>query len=101
VVIETSATEGQGLDGLRAALRRALGDDGEALEVRVNLRHRGALLEAARALEAACLVLSGGEPPELASSEARDALHQLGLITGETVDAELLDAIFARFCIGK
>jgi len=25
----------------------------------------------------------------------------MGRVTGETVDAEVLDAIFARFCIGK
>jgi tRNA modification GTPase len=101
VAVETSATESTGLDGLRAALRRALGDEGEAPELRVNLRHRAALLDAARTLEAACLLLAGDEPPELASGEARSALHHLGLITGETVDAELLDAIFARFCLGK
>jgi tRNA U34 5-carboxymethylaminomethyl modifying GTPase MnmE/TrmE len=33
--------------------------------------------------------------------DARRALDAMGRVTGETVDAEVLDAIFARFCIGK
>jgi tRNA modification GTPase len=100
-VIETVATGGEGVPSLRAALKTALGESGDEGGLRVSARHREALLDGAAALARASEVLSRGEPPELAAVEAREALHHLGRITGETVDAEVLDAIFARFCIGK
>ncbi|HQL96283.1 MAG TPA: hypothetical protein PL005_16535, partial [Candidatus Hydrogenedentes bacterium] len=33
--------------------------------------------------------------------DLRAALHALGEITGETTPEDLLDRIFASFCIGK
>lgn len=39
--------------------------------------------------------------PELSALELREALQALGEITGETTPEELLDRIFASFCIGK
>ena len=38
---------------------------------------------------------------ELLASDIRDALHHLGLITGEVSTDDLLQSIFSRFCIGK
>jgi tRNA modification GTPase len=32
---------------------------------------------------------------------AKDALHHLGLITGQITTEDLLENIFGRFCIGK
>ena len=101
-VVETAAPTQLGVDALKQALVSALGeadDDGSVL--RVSGRHRDALLDGAAALERAASALERGEPSELAAVEARDALHHLGRVTGETVDADVLDAIFARFCIGK
>lgn len=31
----------------------------------------------------------------------RDALHTVGEIIGKTVEPDILDNIFSRFCIGK
>ena len=62
---------------------------------------REALVDGASALERAAALLRSGEPAELAAVEARRRCITSGGVTGETVDAEVLDAIFARFCIGK
>jgi tRNA modification GTPase len=99
--VETSATTGAGLDALRDAIARALGEDGEERAVPVGARHREALVQAAVGLDAAARLLGRGEPAEVAAVEARRALDGLGRVTGETVDLEVLDAIFSRFCIGK
>ncbi len=100
-VVETAAPAGDGIEALRAALTTALGGEEPEGELHVSARHQEALLAGAIALERAAAALTGGEPPELAAVDARAALHELGRVTGETVDNEVLDAIFARFCIGK
>jgi tRNA modification GTPase len=100
--VEISARTGQGLDELKQAIVKLLGSaDEEAGALVVSLRQKEALDSAAQALARAAEILRKGEPPELAAVEGRTALHDLGRVTGETVDVEVLDAIFARFCIGK
>jgi len=101
-VVETTATHGEGVHSLKRAMRDALSveEDGEGV-LRVSRRHQEALLAGAAAVERAVQILQRGEPSEVAAVELRDALHHLGRVTGETVDADVLDAIFSRFCIGK
>ena len=60
-------------------------------------RHRAALETAKLALSAA---LETGEP-ELAAEHLRVALNAIGRITGRVDLDELLDVVFADFCIGK
>ena len=60
---------------------------------------RDSLRRAAEALER--ILARFGESPELLSIDLRDALNALGEITGETTPEDLLDRIFASFCIGK
>ena len=97
--VRVSATRSDGMDTLRAALAHALklGDD-SALPV-ASARQAAALSEAAAGVVRATELLP--RAGEIAVVELRRALHQLGLVTGETVDEEVLDAIFSRFCIGK
>ena len=42
-------------------------------------------------------------PPqtEVIAEEIRQALQRIGELTGAVSSAEILDGIFARFCIGK
>jgi tRNA modification GTPase len=40
-------------------------------------------------------------PGELVAGDVRAALEALGEVTGEAVAPDLLERIFARFCIGK
>ena len=93
---------GEGLDALRSAIASHLGlveADGELLVLE---RHRESLSSAAAFLrEAAALARSDGGAPELVAARVREALSALGAITGETATEELLDRIFATFCVGK
>ncbi len=66
-----------------------------------HLRHKIALEKAAEGLVRARDGLHDGLPPELAALEVREALDALGEITGRTTPEEVLDRIFANFCIGK
>jgi tRNA modification GTPase len=101
-VIETAAPTGAGVPELGRAVAAALDQgEGEPTVAVVSRRQREALLDGALALDKAAAALAAGEPSELAAVDARAALHHLGRVTGETVDADVLDAIFSRFCIGK
>ena len=99
----TSATTGQGVEQLRQAASsrlQALFPAGEPVLVTGQRQHQ-ALLSAREALDRAREAMARGLPPELIVEDARQALADLGRITGEQADEEILDAIFSAFCLGK
>ncbi len=52
--------------------------------------------------DAARILADGDESCEaMAATDIRDAIERLGKITGRHYHAELLDAVFSRFCVGK
>ena len=101
--IALSAKSGEGVDLLQKALREAVDTTGAYNgEVIVsNRRHHEALREAGRELEAAIVALKGGVPTDLLSEDIRQAIHLLGIITGEITTDDVLKNIFSKFCIGK
>lgn len=97
--LRVSGQTGEGLEALRGLLVERLG--GLAPAVRVSSeRHLDALRRAAEALERADAA-ARHSTLEVVSGEVGLALAALADITGEDVSTELLDAVFARFCIGK
>lgn len=97
--LPVSGETGLGVDALQAALVARLGGVWGAVRV-TSERHLDALRRAADALERAH-VAATMSTLEVVSGEVGLALAALADITGEDVSSELLDAIFARFCIGK
>jgi tRNA modification GTPase len=96
--MHVSAETGEGMDRLVAQLveraRALLPMEGE---VAINARHRQAVLEAAdglqQAVELGDLVL--------AAEALRTSRAALDRITGRAGVEDMLDALFARFCVGK
>jgi len=66
-----------------------------------NLRHLQSLKESKGALERVLDGLANETPSDLVAMDIREALYQLGLITGEVTTDDLLENIFRNFCIGK
>ena len=106
--IALSAEQGQREAGELDALVRLLIDtvaaglsDADASHVVTNQRHRQHLREALRAVRAARHALDTGLSGDLFTLDLRAALHELGAITGEITNEDVLDQIFSRFCIGK
>ncbi len=64
-------------------------------------RHKQALQEAGGSLGESLETLRRGLPLDLIAVDLYAALEHLGEITGETVRENVLDRIFAQFCIGK
>ncbi len=98
-----SAREGTGLAALarETAALLAAEEDRRRAGVRVGERCREALGRAARAVERARAGRRGGLPADLVAEELRAALGALGELVGELTPEELLDHVFARFCLGK
>jgi tRNA modification GTPase len=107
-----SAKTGQGIETLRAQIvAQALGGGLKVQgEIITQARHHQHLRQCLAYLRQARELLGpyekyetyGKEPPwELVALELGAAIHQLGEITGEEVGEDILDRIFAEFCLGK
>lgn len=75
--------------------------EADASHVVTNQRHRQHLRTALDAVRSAQRALAGGLSGDLLTIDLREALHELGAITGEITNEDVLDQIFSRFCIGK
>lgn len=100
-----SARSGGGLEALVSGVHRALrglgGEEGKGGDIAPNLRQSKLLREARQELEALALDLDKGHPPEILGVRLETAAALLGDVTGLSGTEELLDSIFAGFCIGK
>lgn len=100
--VRIAATTGENLDELAAAFAQIVyaAADWREPEIAVNSRHAEQLGIAAAALpEAAALIAA--HDWEIAAIPLRTAIEAIGRITGETVEPDVLERIFGRFCIGK
>lgn len=67
----------------------------------VNSRHKSLIDRAVNSIGSAMETLSCMMPVDLIEIDIRDAWHSLGEITGETADEDIVNEIFANFCLGK
>ena len=99
-----SAVSGENINPLKKLMKeRALEHrdlDGGSLLV-TSTRHRDALQKAREHVKQALEALDMGLTGDLLAIDLRAALHDLGTVTGEITNEDLLDSIFSRFCIGK
>jgi len=93
----------QTVAAVREALRRqAVADRPDLARPHVGTaRQADAVLAAREALAHALETLDGGAPIDLAASDLSGARAALGALTGRDASESLLDAVFARFCVGK
>ncbi len=66
-----------------------------------NIRHYESLTHTRKALDEVMLGIENRISGDLLAMDIRQALFQLGLITGEITTDDLLENIFSKFCIGK
>lgn len=101
--LSVSVLDAGDVERVCTAIRNALGIDAPDLE-RPHLataRQADCVLAAMRALARAAQTLDDGQPIDLLAPDLVEASAALGELTGDAVTEEVLDAVFARFCIGK
>ncbi len=102
-VLVAQAVHGEGVEEIKQAIFQALikrdieGEDA----VLTRERYVAAVRESAENLRAAQKGIQEESEPEIIALELSSAWVALGRITGATETDEVLDAIFAEFCIGK
>lgn len=99
-----SALEKEGIAELRDLLHTCISGGGDTKTedaVLTNLRQKAAAAKALSAVERARKSMEEGLGEEYLSVDLSDALNALGDIVGETTPDEMLNRVFADFCIGK
>ena len=103
-VILFSAKEGTGLDILEDDIRKKFYEGKVNLNDQIyitNARHKEALDSAYKSLNNVMDSINKGMPEDFYSIDLMDAYEKLGLIIGESVEDDLANEIFSKFCMGK
>ena len=99
-----SAKTGDGMDELEEEIKNMfyLGQINMNDEVYItNARHKEALDQARVSLANVVKTVEDGMPEDFYSIDLMNAYEQLGLIIGESVEDDLAEEIFSKFCMGK
>lgn len=97
-----SGRTGQGLDQLVARITAVLAEKAASAGVMTRERHRVAMIRAVEAMESARHQVEGVHgAAELVALDLRRAGRALDALVGRVDTEDLLDEIFASFCIGK
>lgn len=97
-----SGKTGAGLPELISRITETLSERAQGAGVAIRERHRVAILRAIRALESAQVeVEHGSDRAELAAEDLRTAIRALDSLVGRVDVEDILDEIFASFCLGK
>lgn len=103
-VIVLSVKTGEGMEQVEQWLREFVygeGSDSESSSMTQNARQQDLLEKALRSLEDALEGARKHLPYDCLTIDLTQTLHDLGEITGEDVPDEIIDEIFAQFCVGK
>ena len=103
-VILFSAKNGEGMDQLEEEIRNMFYSGKVTYNDQVyitNARHKEALENALESLKQVKNSVDAGMPEDFYSIDLMEAYTDLGLIIGESVEDDLDNEIFSKFCMGK
>ena len=103
-VITISAKYGQGMDNFITELKKLMfhGKIDANQEIYItNARHKNALSDALDSLRCVKESIEQGMPEDFLTIDMMNAYEKLGRIVGESVEEDLVNEIFSRFCTGK
>ncbi|MDO4620146.1 MAG: tRNA uridine-5-carboxymethylaminomethyl(34) synthesis GTPase MnmE [Lachnospiraceae bacterium] len=103
-VVRISAKELTGLTQMEEYIRNMFFSgklDFNEETVITNIRHRDALMRSVESIRLVRESIENGLPEDFYSIDLMDAYRSLGEILGEEVSDDLVNTIFAKFCMGK
>lgn len=103
-IIEFSAKEGIGMEQLEDRIREMFYSGKVCYNDQIyitNARHKEALENSYNSLHKVKDSVENMMPEDFYSIDLMDAYEQLGLIIGESVEDDLVNEIFSKFCMGK
>lgn len=103
-IVELSAKTGDGMQELYECLKNLFFHGKLTMNDEVyitNLRHKQALMETMDSLNRVLESISEQMPEDFLTIDLMAAYEQLGAIIGETLDDDLANEIFSKFCMGK
>lgn len=103
-LLSTSVLKNDGLDELEEQIAKMFFNGIENSQTTVmltNSRHIALLHQAKDSLQAVLDGIESGMPVDLCQIDMTDAWDDLGEITGDSYQDELLDQLFSQFCLGK
>nr|MDE7379558.1 tRNA uridine-5-carboxymethylaminomethyl(34) synthesis GTPase MnmE [Clostridia bacterium] len=99
--VAVSSVDGSGLEALKNEIeKKAVGGKSLDNAYVIEERHYDALKRATALLSSAAKEIESF-PLDVLSLDIREAWRVLGEITGETADEEIINTVFAKFCVGK
>ena len=103
-VINISALKRDGINDLYDTINKMFNLNEINLDnetIITNERHRNIIKKAITNVEKSEESLKNGMPIDIVAISIKDILSNLGEITGDVASEEIIDEIFARFCLGK
>ena len=66
-----------------------------------NIRHKNQITNAVKSIEDSINAINMNLPIDIISISIKQALEDLGKITGDNVSEDIINEIFSKFCLGK
>lgn len=104
LIIETSVASGIGVEVLEKSIKDMFYSGEVEIHsdtVITNLRHKNQLEKALENINSALNDIRNYIPIDCIEVDLKNCWDNLGEISGETIDEDILDKIFSEFCIGK
>ncbi len=101
-IVYTAALKNDGIDNLKNEISGLVyKSELSESEIITNERHYQALVNAEKALTNALNSLADDMPLDLIEIDLLDTYNYIGEVTGQTLDEDVINRIFEKFCLGK
>ena len=99
--INVSGKTKEGIEELKRKIFEEADTDTSGEVMLTNLRQYESLVRAIEALKYALSSVREKREPELITVDLLEAISALGSVDGATATADVVNAVFSRFCVGK
>jgi len=102
-IIDISAKTGEGIKEFKNTIKELFfkGEVNSKNVMITNSRHKEALIRAEENLKASVDALNNTFAIDLAAIDLKNAWKIMGEISGDTIEEDIIDKIFSKFCLGK